>query len=363
MSDTKTTNDSPSQPPPKRIGFWKRLVFSFVPLLVVVLIAEFATQLSRGEVFANYRLRRVELLKRGLPGEKNEALGYSPIPGFSGRDNQWETEVTIDADGFRTNGPGERPDGRLILTTGDSFTFGDEVSDHETWPANLEDRLEQPVLNGGVFGYSLGQAILRAEMMLDDHPDSEWLIVSLIEHDIARCEYSRHYADKPWFDLIDGKLVLQPNTAAENPPTEEELASKRWRDRLGHSALLDALFAHGTASMQKWWFLADKDLRAHPEGTGRVLAPLLADRIQEKCDATDTRLMFVLQGRHLGEDARTLLDHLAARGIPALDLVTPYLAAREQDPDLEDRYYNSHMTAEGNAWVAERVAAFLHAQD
>ena len=53
-----------------------------------------------------------------------------------------------------------------ILAVGDSCTYGDEVSDNETWPAYLEAEMGTRVWNAGVFGYGLDQAVLRAEVLL-----------------------------------------------------------------------------------------------------------------------------------------------------------------------------------------------------
>jgi len=49
----------------------------------------------------------------------------------------------------------------FMLTFGDSFVFGDEVSDHETWQSQLTERLPGDVYNFGVNGYGLDQAFLR----------------------------------------------------------------------------------------------------------------------------------------------------------------------------------------------------------
>lgn len=53
-----------------------------------------------------------------------------------------------------------------ILAVGDSYTFGDEVSDWETWPAQLQKLSGRRVINGGVFGYGIDQAFLRARRLL-----------------------------------------------------------------------------------------------------------------------------------------------------------------------------------------------------
>lgn len=92
-------------------------------------------------------------------------LGWVPRPGARSEDGR----VQIDGVGARSTGrarPGDVP--RLVVTVGDSFTFGDEVADAESWPAYLEARLsesgeETGVVNLGVNAYGLDQAVLRFE--------------------------------------------------------------------------------------------------------------------------------------------------------------------------------------------------------
>jgi hypothetical protein len=71
----------------------------------------------------------------------DELLGYVPRERFSRSVNAagWHGEVvTIRKDGFRSNGSERPPLPADVLVVGDSFTFGDHVSDNETWPACLE---------------------------------------------------------------------------------------------------------------------------------------------------------------------------------------------------------------------------------
>ena len=61
----------------------------------------------------------------------------------------------------------QKPKDKLrILILGDSFTFGDEVSDNETWPAVLEKIANKKVVNGGVFGYGIDQSFLRMKVLV-----------------------------------------------------------------------------------------------------------------------------------------------------------------------------------------------------
>jgi hypothetical protein len=83
-------------------------------------------------------------------------LGYAPREGFvrvlSDPTEDWvDALVTIRGDGFRSNGPRGPLPTSTVLVVGDSFTFGDQVSDDETWPACLEATLHRGVDNGGVW--------------------------------------------------------------------------------------------------------------------------------------------------------------------------------------------------------------------
>lgn len=89
-----------------------------------------------------------------------------PIRRFTLRPDQeaytYNAEVTIDQHGFRINDKDKIIDPNVrVFALGDSFTFGMGVNNHETWPALLEDQLNElaelnsSVINGGVVSYSL----------------------------------------------------------------------------------------------------------------------------------------------------------------------------------------------------------------
>ena len=123
-------------------------------------------------------------------------------------------------------------EGKPVLAIGDSFAFGDEVADHETWVAHLERVLHKRVLNGGVSAYGIDQAVLRSERLLDRHqPDV--VILSFISNDIDRTEFSYvpwGHGWKPYFDLVNDSLRLRNFPVPQTRIPGRYPASRCWPD-------------------------------------------------------------------------------------------------------------------------------------
>ncbi|TAL44264.1 MAG: hypothetical protein EPN91_04755 [Salinibacterium sp.] len=129
-------------------------------------------------------------------------LGWAPREDFVGIVAGAPAAIT--ADGLRASG---HQTGRPILAVGDSYTFGAEVADAETWPAYLAQLTGRRVLNGGVNGYGADQAILRAETLTRRYqPDT--IVLGLIQPDIRRSLYSRHGRAKPYVVTRRGATLL-----------------------------------------------------------------------------------------------------------------------------------------------------------
>lgn len=340
---------------PLRLSRRRRVLFGAVATSGFLLVAEVAIRIVRAPThFGSFRELRLDMMKRNYPAERDPRLGYAPRPGFASHDNHWGTQVSIDDDGLRRNGEGAAPPGeRCVVAVGDSFTFGDQVDDAESWPAHLEVALQRPVKNGGVFGYSLAQAVLRAELLLEAFP-VEALVVSFVPDDLTRCEYSRRYVPLPWFDLVGDGLVLQPV-----PPGADDgdTGIRAWKDALGHSALVDAVLAN---TFRAWWYENDKQrVVPHLVGKGGEIGKRLVDRIAAVCRGRGVRLLVVLQGDTADPAGVDVIRHAQARGVEALDLASMFLAAEAAAPGLHAKYFQGHMTDDGNAWVAAQIATVL----
>ena len=177
---------------------WAALCYSHKMLNVFILIVSTLSTFTVLEVAAriygshavfawrDYRGQTLNLYKMRLPIQFDSSLGWIPKIGFSTTDNKWGTQVTIVDHGIRPNGNREDEifDKTPLLAVGDSFTFGDEVSDSETWPAILERLLNKKVINAGVFAYGIDQTFIRLTMLLNIYaPDT--IIFSFIPTDIG----------------------------------------------------------------------------------------------------------------------------------------------------------------------------------
>lgn len=152
--------------------------------------------------------------------------------------------------GWKTPFPtqfGQRPtdqhyDKNLIATFGDSYTFGDEVKDDETWQVFLAKMLGENVLNFGNGAYGVDQSFLRFR---EDFSKIKTPIVTLglITENINRIvnTYRKFYsqttgipATKPRFHLQNGQLLL-----AKNPIQSEAelrfLKNTKFLRTIGHN--------------------------------------------------------------------------------------------------------------------------------
>ncbi len=117
-----------------------------------------------------------------------------------------------------------------IVVLGDSFTFGEEVGDDETYSHYLQALLpNSEVLNLGIHGYGHDQMLLYLkEEGLKYHPDI--VLLGFMPDDMERNILSfRDYA-KPRFAVREGRLEL---TTGPVPRPEEMLSAEKWRSKFG----------------------------------------------------------------------------------------------------------------------------------
>ena len=190
-----------------------------------------------------------------------------PITGFvhkPGRYTAWGVPITIVSDSTRSNGTARPDSATMILALGDSFTWGYEVGDAETWPAQLERKLDISVINGGVAAYGFDQVVLRGEQLTQEYLP-EIAIISLIPDDIGRMQYSLlNGVVRPHFTINGTDLEF-------HPPDRQQLG--RAQEIGGAYALFRNVFGYSLLAHQIMkridhdnWFAGRPSIKVHDKG-------------------------------------------------------------------------------------------------
>jgi hypothetical protein len=322
-------------------------IFSTLALLEITL------RLYHGEL-TNFSSQLPPVPNRAAnPAASYDALlGWVPRIGLFERspDEKW----TVTDAGLRSNGSTLVSQKRSVVVVGDSFTFGDEVLDHETWPAQLEQRMQVPVLNGGVFAYGVDQAFLRAEQLLKTyHP--QFVVLAFISDDISRAEFSFYSGWKPYFEYGAGELALR-----NVPVPQSEAVAPRYamlRKVLSYSFLFSAVLSRAAP---RWWS-PSAIVRVHHDGES--VAVDLFSRLQAMADSNDARLVVVALGTNgrISGNARTgnVVDQARRRGIDVLNLL-PEVEQIPQDSEAVMFKPRGHYAPSMNARIAARIETHLN---
>jgi hypothetical protein len=328
-------------------------------VILSILAIEIGLRAYHGEwEYVNYRFPIQHLL---VHHTYDPELGWVPTTSS----NQWWGPTTILTEGIRSNGRGEVWDGTddAILAVGDSYTFGYDVSDSETWPAQLEKLSGRRVINGGVDGYGVDQIFLRARRLLSRYRFST-VIFSFIPDDIRRTQMSVMFLTaKPYFDFKDGRLTLEnvPVPPTFRPEKESELLIALEHSRLGH-AVMKRLFP-------EWWLRAPYQRQVQDRETGIKVACGLLHELEGLTKLRGSELIVLAEHEHMeletrSEDRATesVLSCLSDPNTRVLDLKPALSELNAKDPSRYRRLYfpmNVHMTAEGNQFAAFEISKFL----
>lgn len=147
----------------------------------------------------------------------DDKFGYIPTPGFNMRVNYpnlgWnDVKVTINEFGYRIT-PKTNNESN-ILVGGDSFAFGDQLSDEDTWAWCLASRTKRNVDNTAVFAYGGLQALLRMEDASRKKNYSTAILSILLGEDFKRDKYFYYGGfPRPSLSNVNGHFRIDyPNT-------------------------------------------------------------------------------------------------------------------------------------------------------
>lgn len=154
----------------------------------------------------------------------DELLGWVNIPNTElEQAYKNRVRVKINSQGFRNEKdfPLQVPPGKIrMICSGDSFTFGWDVSNRHAWPKQLETldpRIE--AVNMGQGNYGVDQAYLwyRRDGVKLDH---DYHLFAFISNDFRRMRYSKQESvyDKPVLRLKEGEIEVTNVPVPHSPP-------------------------------------------------------------------------------------------------------------------------------------------------
>jgi hypothetical protein len=336
------------------------IVLATISACLTMLGLELAIRIHRGRV-CQVQFLIADPANRVRPVAYHPRLGWIPTPSQStpGYPSSRSWTSNADASSIRSNGRSISTAKRPILAVGDSFTFGDEVEDGETWAAHLEEILNKRVLNAGVGAYGIDQAFLRAELLLDEY-DPDVVILAFISEDINRTEYSYYpYGRgwKPYFEYENGSLVLRNVPVPQEPAPTGSRSFQSLRRALGYSCLADVVLDR---IARRWWQNLPVAERIHQNGEN-VSVDLFVrlDGLTRARRGQFIAIALAADGR-IGGNARlpNLVKRARERGVTVLDLSTEILKA--PPGQLQHLFLpGGHYSPALNRSVAEHIAAVL----
>jgi hypothetical protein len=282
----------------------------------------------------------------------NERLGWSSIPGL--RNLQVYEGKYLNTNSVGMRGLYEpdlaKPVGKTrIMLFGDSFTFGDEVSDDETYAHYLQEMLPQAeIINMGVHGYGHDQMLLLLQRVAPVY-SPDLVIMGFADTDTYRNGlYFRDFA-KPKFELVDGDLVLT-NVPV---PTPDQVLENDWKrlaclDLLGlvrHAvAVRTGSFEKNTRELTR--AILKEFIESATESGAKPVIFFLPSPLEMRKPARLTRAENFIET--FCQEMGSSVDYFSA--LPGFERV------KEQGVELKK---DGHWDPEGNRVVAKQVAAFL----
>ena len=345
-----------------RRGDWPgRIALIAVSVLFSLALLEVASRVVRSgpEALLHWPNLAWELMKDGGPGANSCSYVHDDLLGWTSPSNCVSPGYNLDANGFRRPPTLAAPSGAPVLATGASFTQGIEVGDDETWPAYLQGDLGRPVINAGVGGYSLDQAVLHTERLAARLKPAV-IVLSFAPGDVWRSELKVAYSrQKPFFEPSGSALELRNVPIAKPlsaPPLP--LAARL----LGWSVVATEVIER--LGIRKGWYYYEE--RALPPGTGDTVSCRLMQRLAKLGVPVIVMAQYGLghwrgdadyqsQGYQATANVLRCADQA---GLVALDLAPPMKAAIDAR-GLGTLYRAEHHSPEGNRLVAELLAGEL----
>ena len=273
--------------------------------------------------------------------------------------------LQINSQGFRASHDftAEVPAGKIrAVCSGNSFTFGLEVTDEAAWCARLEaltPHLE--TLNMGQAGYGVDQMFIRYQLEGVKFKHNLHLFAFIFD-DFLRMKNKEFWGKhKPILALKDGGLE-----AGNVPVPKDPLVVRKMKRSLAFVPQFRfyQFYAFVRQKISPGWKPHFK-ARRETESIQPIVLKLL-DELKRMSEENKSTMVLVFlpkaqDVRVLESDSfrKWLLEEAKLRGIVFLDLVTEF---RKINPKEIPAYFSVHYTEKGNRFAAQKIYEALHGE-
>lgn len=258
---------------------------------------------------------------------------------------------------------------KKVITIGDSFTYGSEVGDKESYSYYLDEILsvesKATVLNMGVGGYGIDQAILKyLKYGRVYKPDMLILGVHTPNYERASLSFFSYY--KPYYEIINDEVVLIERTI---PPPEQGIL--QLQDEVDFLYLTPVI---RKALIRLYWRLSSRDEANDYYKEMNTIVETMLENLLKRLDVDGTKLLIVNipLGDHFYSDDkfeaakqnpmyRNLLDIYKKLNIHHIDLLSKLPENYSSDTVFNDIYIprtqvsRGHFSPVGNKIVARLI--------
>lgn len=287
----------------------------------------------------------------------HDELGYVPRAEFDATLNTslWPNkQLTITADGFRDNGARIARSNDDILVVGDSYTFGEQVGNDETWPACLQRMLNRRVDNGGVTGYGAAQALRRATVEMGERRYADIVLSIVVGDDFARDRMIYKWGrPKPAVVSSDQGLgwskVGDPTLEGTifNPKIPSPVTVALYENLMIFAMVVDKI----APQIAYPWVAFERE---HPDAA--PVEAIIPWTLNKFVDAAGERAVLLLQYWQYLDNEHMLQERANIRELAEqlpIRLIDTYEALREED---SADVWNGHHTPYGNQLVCRELA-------
>jgi lysophospholipase L1-like esterase len=296
----------------------------------------------------------------------NSVTGFSPADGtFVIHEPEWDNATITIRGGVRVNANFTPTSANgAILAVGDSFVFGDQVSDSETWPAVLEKQLNRRVINGGVSNYGAAQAVLRAEQLLKADPYTLVILSILVgaEADLWRDRLVngfvfyrpaviRERGEVRQTTIEESRKIVLDHFICDHPWIPEfffwSYVAKRFFSRLGYDGQCWAIVHPKAATVNEILEFVVERLARFPVNKA-ILIQYPSYSFKNTSEPTN---IYDAAIRASIDEARMIREVANRYGVPVVDTYD----VLKNEP-LDKIYRSPHHSKKGNELVADLIA-------